>query len=107
MIQNINLMLNNERLGWKHTIKPKVALEMIQLIFGFKAFHFAISKMKFGIQDVISYDSFDQFLISTPWTRKWAEKMQNSKDSQIVVSRQFNLLENPRMVFRREEHFNL
>ena len=29
------------------------------------------------------------------------------KDSQIMVSRQFNLLENPIMVFCREENFNL
>ena len=33
--------------------------------------------------------------------------MQKSKDSQIVVSRHFDLFENPRIVFCLEEHFNL
>ena len=37
-------MLNDERLGWKHAIQPKVALQMIQLIAGFIAFHSALSK---------------------------------------------------------------
>ena len=32
--------------------------------------------------------------------------MKNSIDSQIVVSKQFDLLENPRRSFRVEEHFN-
>ena len=49
---------------------PKV-VEMIQLIAKFKAFHSAILKTKFGIQDVISSYSLDQFLISnSPWTQR-------------------------------------
>ena len=44
---------------------------MIQLIAQFKAFHSAISKTKFGVQDVISFNSLDQFMISnTPWMQK-------------------------------------
>ena len=60
------------------------------------------------IQDVISLNSLDQFVIScTPRTQKWVKKLKKSKDSHIVVSRQFDLLENPRILFRREEHSNL
>ena len=44
-----------------------------------------------GIQDVISPYSLDQFLISnTPRTWKHVNKLKKSKDSQIVVSRQFD-----------------
>ena len=32
--------------------------------------------------------------------------MKNSRDSQIVMSKQFDLLKNPRMGFRVKEHFN-
>ena len=61
-----------------------------------------------GVQDVISPYSLDQILISnTARTRKRVKKLKKSKDSQIVVSRQFDLLENPRMVLRRKEHSNL
>ena len=52
-----------------------------------------------GIQDVISTCSLDQFLISnTPRTRKRVKKVKKSKDSHIVVSRQFDLLKNPMVV---------
>ena len=61
-----------------------------------------------GIQDVISSYSLDQILISnTPRMWKWVKKHKKSNDSQIVVSRQFDLLENPRIIFRREEYSNL
>ena len=44
-----------------------------------------------GIQDVISPYSLDQFLISnTPRTQKHVKKVKKSKDSQILVSRQFD-----------------
>ena len=44
-----------------------------------------------GIQDVISPYSLDQFLISnTPLMRKRVKKAKKLKDSQIVVSRQFD-----------------
>ena len=59
------MMLKENELRWKHPIWPEVVLEMVQLISGFKAFHYAISKMKFGIQDVISSYSLNQFLISS------------------------------------------
>ena len=39
--------------------------------------------------------------------RKRVKKLKKSKDSQIVVSRKFYLLKNPRVVLRREEHSNL
>ena len=56
-----------------------------------------------GVQDVISPYSLDQILISnTPRMWKPVNKLKKSKDSQIVVSRQFDLLENPRMPLRRE-----
>ena len=60
------------------------------------------------IQDMISPYSLDQFLISnTPWMQKRVKKLKKSKDSQIVVSRQFDLLENPRLSFpsRRKVEF--
>ena len=61
-----------------------------------------------GIQDVISPYSLDQILISnTPRTWKRVKKQKKSKDSQIVVSRQFGFLKNLRMVLRLEEHSNL
>ena len=64
---------------------------MIQLIAGCMTIHSAISKIKIGIQDVISPYSLDQFLISyTPRTRKRVKKLKKSKDSWIVVSRQFD-----------------
>ena len=63
---------------------------------------------EYGVQDVISPYSFDQIPISnTPQTWKRVKKLKKSKDSQIVVSRQFDLLENPRIHFHREEHLNL
>ena len=44
-----------------------------------------------GIQDVISPYSLDQFLISnTPWIQKRVKKLKKLKDSQIMVSRQFD-----------------
>ena len=71
MIQNVNIMIKEDRLGWKHAIQPEVTIEMIQLIAGFKAFHSPISKTKLGIQDVISSYSFNQFFIlNTPWRQK-------------------------------------
>ena len=61
-----------------------------------------------GVQDVISPYSLDQILISnTPWTRKRVKKLKKSKDSQIVVSKQFDLLKTPRILLHREEHSNL
>ena len=61
-----------------------------------------------GIQNVISPNSFDQILIfCTPRMQKWAKKLKKLKDSQIVVSRQFDLLENSRVHFHRKEHLNL
>ena len=61
-----------------------------------------------GGQDVISPYSLDQILFSnTPQTRKHVKKLNKSRGYQIVVSRKFDLLENPRMLLRREEHSNL
>ena len=49
------------------------------------------------IQDVTSPYSLDQILISnTPRARKWVKELKKSKDSQIVVSREFGLLEKSR-----------
>ena len=53
-----------------------------------------------GIQDVISPYFFDEILISnTSQTRKWVKKLKKSKDSQIVVSRQFDLLKKSKNSF--------
>ena len=61
-----------------------------------------------GVQDVLSPYSFTQVLISnTPRMWKLFKKLKKSKDSQNVVSRQFDLLKNPRIHFHREEHLNL
>ena len=55
------------------------------------AIHSAISKTKIGIQDMISPNSFDQFLISNaPRTRKCVKNAKKSIDSRIVASRQFD-----------------
>ena len=62
---------------------------------------------KDDIQDVISPYSLDQILISnTPQTQKRVKKLKKSKDSKIVVSRQFDLLKNLSMLLRCEEHSN-
>ena len=63
MILNYNLMIHVERLRGKLIIKPNVTLELIQLIAGSKAFHSAITKTKFDIQEAISPHSFDEILI--------------------------------------------
>ena len=81
---------------------------MIKLIVGFMEIHFSNFKDEDGIQDVISPYSLDQILISnTARMQKRVKKLKKSKDSHIVVSRQFDLLENPIIVFRRKEHSNL
>ena len=71
-------------------------------------FLFCDFKDEDGVQNVISPYSLDQFLISnTPQTRKRVKKVNKLKDSQNVVSRQFNLLKNSRVNFRHEGQFNL
>ena len=57
---------------------------------------------------MISPQSLDQILISsTPWTRKRAKNAKKSNGTQIVMSRQFDYLENSRAVFFVEEQVNL
>ena len=64
------------------------------------AIHLAISKMKIGIQDMISPNSLDQVLIlSTPWTRKRTKKAKKSINSRIVVSTQFDFPRKSKGVF--------
>ena len=53
-ILNYKLMIHDERLGVKHVIEPEIAIEMIQLIAGVKAFHFVISKTIVSIQEANS-----------------------------------------------------
>ena len=70
------------------------------------AIHSAISEMKIGIQDVISPYSLDQFLISNaPRTRKRVKKAKKSKDSQIVVSRQFDFTQKSKGEFPSRRTF--
>ena len=64
-------MIQNRRLGGKHIIKLEIAFEMIQLIAGSKAFHSAILKMNFDVQEVISPYSLNEISLSnTPLTWK-------------------------------------
>ena len=64
------------------------------------AIHYAISKTKIGIHDVISPYSLDQFLISNAHrTRKRVKKAKKSNDSRIVVSRLFNFTQKSKGVF--------
>ena len=71
-------------------------------------FSFRDFKNEDGIYDVISPNFLDQILIScTPRMLKGAKKLKKSKDSQIVVSREFDLLKNLRIHFCRKEHLNL
>ena len=61
-----------------------------------------------GIQNVISPYSLNQFLISkTPRIRKRVKKVKKSKDSHIVVSKKFDLLENPWAVLPSRRTSNL
>ena len=60
-------------------------------------FSFRIFEDKIEVQDVISPRSLDQILISSiPWMRKRVKNAKKSNDTQIVVSRQFDFLENLR-----------
>ena len=71
-------------------------------------FSFRVFEDKIEVQDVISPRSLDQISISsTPWTRKRVKNARKSNDTRIVVSRQFNYIENSRAVFYVEEQFNL
>ena len=64
-------MIHDERLGGKHIILPEIAIEMIQLIVEFKAFHSAISRTIVGVQEANSPYSIDKISIpTTPSTRK-------------------------------------
>ena len=64
-------MIRDERLGAKHIIKPAIAIEIIQLIAGSKAFHLVISKTIVDVQEVNSPYSFNKISLSTtPLTRK-------------------------------------
>ena len=64
------------------------------------AIHSAISKTKIDIQDVISPYSLDQFLLSnTPQMRKHVKKVKKSKESRIVVSRQFDFTQKSKGTF--------
>ena len=49
-----NLMIQDERLGGKHIILPEIAIKMMQLIAGFNAFYFAISKTIIHVQEANS-----------------------------------------------------
>ena len=67
-------------------------------------FSFHVFEDKIEVEDVISPRSFVQILISsTPWTQKWVKNGKKSNGTQIVVSRQFDYLENSRAVFSIEE----
>ena len=71
-------------------------------------FSFCIFKDKIEVQDVLSPRSLDQIPISsTPWTQKRVKNARKLIGSRIVVSRQFDYLENSRAVFPFEEHSNL
>ena len=79
-------MLYEERLGGKHIIKPKIVIEMIQLIAGSKDFYSVILKIKFGVQEMISSDSLHKILISsTPWMQKQIKKKKKVKDSKTKL----------------------
>ena len=70
------------------------------------AIHSAISKMKIRIQDMISPYSLDQFLISNaPRTWKGVKKANKSKDSRIVVSRQFDFTQKSKGKFSSRRTF--
>ena len=64
-ILNYNLMIHDKRLEGKHVIEPEIAIEMIQLIAGFKAFHSTISKMIIGVQEANSFYSIDEISLPT------------------------------------------
>ena len=45
-------MIHDDRLEGKHVFQPEIAIEMIQLISGFKAFHSAILKMTIDVKEI-------------------------------------------------------
>ena len=51
-------MIHDKILGGKHIIQPKIALEMIQMIVGSKAFNCVILKINYNVQEVKSPYSF-------------------------------------------------
>ena len=69
-------------------------------------FSFCDFEDKDGFQDVIFPCSLDQFLISNPpRTRKRVKKVKKSKDSQIVVSRQFDFTRKSKGKFSSRKTF--
>ena len=73
---------------------------MIQLISGLKAFHSAISKTKFGVKEVISFDSLHKILISSAlWMRKQVYKKKKSRDLRTKLCKQFDLLKTSKNKF--------
>ena len=84
MIQIINLVLNDERLRWKHTVLPKVALEMIQLITGFMAFDSVILKTKMP---------FKMWFLPIPSINFWfLALLRRGNDELRLEFRQFSIL---------------
>ena len=64
-------MLYNKRLGVKHVIKPKIVLEMIQLLIESRLFILGLKKQNFGVQTANSSYSLKKVLILyTPQMQK-------------------------------------
>ena len=83
-------MIQEKILGGKHIIELEIAIEMIRLITGFKAFHSAISKTIIGVQEANSSYSIDEISLPTTSTQKWVYKRLEARDSRMVVSKQFD-----------------
>ena len=71
-------------------------------------FSFRIFEDEIEVQDVISPQSPDQIPISnTPWMQKRVKNAKKSNSTRIVVSRQFDYVDNSRATFFVEKQFNL
>ena len=78
---------------------------MIQFIVGLSALHSLISNTSFGIQEAIAPYSLRKILLSnTSWTQKLIKQMRKARDSRIKMSKQFDYLKYPRMLYIVKEH---
>ena len=89
-------MIDDERLGAKHIFQPEIAIKMIQLISGFKAFDSAILKTIVGVQGIPNRSMKSHFLplrrCANESRSDWKQEIHGVSIVQIQESLAFNRL---------------
>ena len=81
---------------------------MVQLIAESKAFHFVISKRKFGVQGMISYNSLHEILIlNTPRRENESRRGRNREIQGLSFLTNLIFSKHLRMKFFVKEYVNL